>query len=87
MQTDQNLLIVFTDKNDGNIAFHVKDDINSVLANHELLALKYNYNLSKLVHMKQIHSDIVHVVDDMDDFENPPTCDALITNKKTLLLW
>jgi polyphenol oxidase len=82
MQTDQNLLIVFTDKNDGNIAFHVEDDINSVLANHELLALKYNYNLSKLVHMKQIHSDIVHVVDDADDFENPPTCDALITNKK-----
>jgi YfiH family protein len=31
--------------------------------------------------MKQIHSDIVHIVRDEDNFDKPPTCDALITNK------
>ena len=86
MQTEQNHLIIFTDKDDGNLAFHVEDEINAVLSNHEVLALKHNYNLSKLVHMKQIHSDIVHVVENEDDFENPPTCDALITNKKNVPL-
>lgn len=72
----------FTSKKNSNLAFHVDDDKNKVINNHKKLALKHGYELSKLVHMKQIHSDIVHVVDEDDNFENPPTCDALITDKK-----
>jgi YfiH family protein len=76
----------FTSKADSNLAFHVDDNITKVIANHKALAQKYKYNLDKLVHMKQIHSNIVHVVDENDNFENPPTCDALITNKKEIPL-
>lgn len=82
MKLNQKPLLIFTNREDGNVAFHVGDDLNSVLSNHEVLALKHNYDHSKLVHMKQIHSDIVHVIEDTDNFENPPSCDALITNKK-----
>lgn len=78
--------MIFTTKDDGNIAFHVDDDRNNVLANHEVLARSHHYDLSKLVHMKQIHSNIVHVVDENDNFENPPTCDALITDQKNIPL-
>ncbi|WP_373073327.1 peptidoglycan editing factor PgeF [Sulfurimonas sp.] len=72
----------FTSKEDGNLAFHVGDDELKVINNHQILSLKHSYDLEKLVHMKQIHSDIVHIIDEKDNFENPPTCDALITNKK-----
>jgi len=72
----------FTSKEDDNLAFHVNDDKSKVINNHKKLALKHGYELDKLVHMKQIHSDIVHVVASDNTFENPPTCDALITNKK-----
>ncbi len=86
MKLNQKPLLIFTDREDGNVAFHVGDDISSVLSNHEILALKHNYDYSKLVHMKQIHSDIVHVVEETDSFETPPTCDALITDKKNIPL-
>lgn len=80
----------FTNKHDGcsvtpysslNLAFHVNDDKKSVEKNHELLAEHLNYDKKTLVHMKQIHSNIVHIVRDEDNFKNPPTCDALITNR------
>ena len=64
-----------------NLAFHVNDDKKSVIDNHKLLAQELNYDKSTLVHMKQIHSNIVHIVKDDDNFYNPPSCDALITNK------
>lgn len=76
----------FTSKADGNLAFHVNDDEKNVINNHKSLAKKHSYNLETLVHMKQIHSDIVHVVDADDNFNNPPTCDALITYKKNIPL-
>jgi YfiH family protein len=76
-----NLTHAFTNKKSGNLAFHVGDDPLHVEHNHQKLANKLNYDKRTLVHMKQIHSDIVHIVDDNDNFENPPTCDALITNK------
>jgi len=85
-----NLTHCFTTKDGGvstkpysslNLAFHVKDDISSVKQNHSLLADKLNYNKETLVHMKQIHSDIVHIVTSDDNYKNPPTCDALITDK------
>lgn len=80
MQTYQTK-IFFTTKADGNLAFHVGDAKKNVVLNHNKLADKHKYVLSKLIHMKQIHSDIVHIVNNEDNFNNPPTCDALVTDK------
>ena len=77
-----NLTHVYTTKKSGNLAFHVNDDSLHVRANHKQLAKELNYNVDSLIHMKQIHSDIVHIVNNNDNFSNPPECDALITNKK-----
>ncbi len=64
-----------------NLAFHVEDDSEAVNKNHALLATELKYDKKTLVHMKQIHSNIVHIVTSDDNFKNPPTCDALITDK------
>ena len=76
----------FTSKADGNLAFHVNDDENNVINNHKNLAYKHSYNLETLVHMRQVHSNLVHVIYADDNFKNPPTCDALITDKKNIPL-
>ncbi|MDD2356810.1 MAG: peptidoglycan editing factor PgeF [Thiovulaceae bacterium] len=77
----------FTTRNFGaNLAFHVGDDISTVQANHLFLATNLRYNKDALIHMKQIHSNIVHVVSKQDNFNTPPTCDALVTNKKNIPL-
>ena len=76
-----NILHAFTTKESGNLAFHVGDDPQVVEKNHELLSAALGYEKEKLVYMKQIHSDLVHVVTD-EDFSRPPTCDALVTNKR-----
>ena len=72
----------FTTKQSGNLAFHVGDDIENVYQNHSTLARDLNYQRETLVHMKQIHSSLVKIVNKKDDFSNPLTCDALITNTK-----
>ena len=69
-----------------NLAFHVQDEPQNVQNNHTILANKLSYNKNSLIHMKQIHSDIVHIVKESDSFETPPTCDALITNKPNIPL-
>ncbi|QOY51554.1 peptidoglycan editing factor PgeF [Candidatus Sulfurimonas baltica] len=76
-----NISQVFTLRESGNLAFHVNDNILHVRTNHDILAKELSYNLNSLIHMKQIHSDIVHVVNDNDSFTNPPTCDAIITDR------
>lgn len=90
LKSYQKLTHAFTTRNEGvskapydslNLAFHVGDDEELVLKNHYALATHLSYNKKTLVHMKQIHSDIVHIVDVNDNFLNPPTCDALITDK------
>lgn len=78
----KNITHHFTNKQNGNLAFHVNDDPDIVLKNHRQLANKLDYDYKKLVHMQQIHSRDVHIVGENDDFDHPPTCDALITNKK-----
>lgn len=75
----------FTTVKSGNLAFHVGDDRAHVINNHDLLSNELGYEKRSLVHMQQIHSDIVHVVKD-EDFNTPPTCDALITDKKGIPL-
>ena len=64
-----------------NLAFHVGDDEESVQKNHLSLAQKLEYDKKTLIHMKQIHSNRVHIVNEDDDFTTPPICDALITNR------
>lgn len=80
-----NLLHAFTTKECGNLAFHVGDKEQNVQNNHELLAKELGYDKSSLVHMKQIHSDIVHVISN-EEFDTPPVCDALVTDKPNIPL-
>ena len=68
----------FTTLEDGNIAYHVTDDKNSVDKARENLALKYHFDKEKLCYMEQIHSNIVKVVEPNQTFY--PSCDALISN-------
>ena len=81
-----NLTSLFTTKKSGNLAFHVGDREENVIHNHKLLANQCSYQLEKLIHMKQIHSNLVHKVDNNDNFKNPQSCDALITDKKHMPL-
>ncbi|MEA3372985.1 MAG: peptidoglycan editing factor PgeF [Campylobacterota bacterium] len=75
-----------TPYNSNNIAFHVGDDEKDVLINHQHLAADLDYDLNRLIHMRQIHSDHVMIVDDTFDFTSPPECDALVTNTPELPL-
>jgi hypothetical protein len=63
-----------------NLAFHVGDKIEDVIENHRLLSEKLSYDYRHLIHMRQIHSDIVIIADASMNFSAPPQCDALITN-------
>ncbi len=81
-----NLSHCFTTKDTRNLAFHVKDNPQTVNVNHEKLAKLLEYEKNSLVHMKQIHSSDVRIVQDHDNFTNPQECDALITNKKNIPL-
>jgi len=66
--------------NSNNIAFHVGDNRKDVLLNHTSLAKTIGYDLDTLVYMQQIHSDRVVIIDETFTFDNPPECDALITD-------
>lgn len=72
------LLALFTDISDENIAYHVTDDSLQVDIARQNLAKKYDFDLSKLCYMEQIHSNLVKTADPSQVFK----CDALITNKK-----
>ncbi len=69
-----------------NVAFHVGDDPDSVKANHIHLAQAVGYDLKRLVHMRQTHSDKIVIVRDEHMFINPPECDAIITNQPDIPL-
>lgn len=81
-----NITSVFTTKQSKNLAFHVGDVADNVIKNHKLLANDLQYQYKTLVHMKQIHSNIVLKVTQEHNFFNPPTCDALITDEKNIAL-
>lgn len=91
----QLLLACFTTRHGGmshapytsnNLAFHVGDNRESVLQNHDLLAESLGYTRSRLIHMRQIHSDQIVIIDDTYHFDTPPECDALITNRPNIPL-
>ena len=64
-----------------NLAFHVGDNPEDVVKNHDLLASKLDYDRYSLIHMRLIHSDKIVRVDHTLTFDTPPECDALITNQ------
>ncbi len=66
-----------------NLAFHVGDNPVDVLHNHDLLATSLDYRRNSLIHMRQIHSDNIVIIDESHTFDNPPECDALITNHRS----
>lgn len=81
----ENINYFFTNKDDGNIAYHVGDKKENVYKNREELSKKYSFDLEKLIYMNQVHGNNVQIVD-----ENSPRliedCDGLITNTKGLTL-
>ncbi|MDP3466427.1 MAG: peptidoglycan editing factor PgeF [Sulfuricurvum sp.] len=91
----QSLLACFTTRHGGtsrapytsnNLAFHVGDNRENVLQNHDLLAESLGYTRSRLIHMRQIHSDQIVIINDTHHFDTPPECDALITNRPNIPL-
>lgn len=84
------LLACFTTRHGGtsqppytsnNLAFHVGDSRENVLQNHDKLAAALGYDRRTLTHMRQIHSDRIVITGGADNFDTPPECDALITNR------
>jgi copper oxidase (laccase) domain-containing protein len=79
------ILKIFTNINDGNLAYHVGDLKENVDKNRENLALKWGYKNEDLVYMNQVHGNNVQIVD-----ENSPklidNCDGIITKTKELPL-
>ena len=75
----------FTNKSDGNLAYHVNDDIKNVNKNRENLAIKLGFKNQDLVYMNQVHGNNVIVVNENSNklIEN---CDAIITASKNLPL-
>ena len=75
----------FTNKNDGNLAYHVNDKKENVDENRRKLARKYSIKLDNLIYMNQVHGNNVEVVN-----ESSPrlidNCDGLITSSKNLTL-
>lgn len=72
--------------NDANLAFHVGDNPVDVLENHTLLARTMGYDHRSLIHMRQIHSDKITLIDETFNFDTPPECDALITDRPNIPL-
>ncbi|HZF70525.1 peptidoglycan editing factor PgeF [Sulfuricurvum sp.] len=69
-----------------NLAFHVGDNPIDVLTNHDLLAHRLGYDRQSLIHMRQIHSDRITIIDETYTFDTPPECDALITDRPNIPL-
>ena len=81
----KDLLVYFTDKSDGNLAYHVGDDKINVDNNRKNLAKKLEYRYKDLVYMNQVHGNNVEIV----NHESPKlidNCDGLITNESNLPL-
>lgn len=74
---------IITTIEDGNIAYHTNDLKNNVDKNRLNLSKKYDFDISKLRYMNQVHGSNIQIV----DFSSPlliPNCDALITKEKDL---
>ena len=80
MKNSFKISFFYTNKSDGNIAFHVNDEKNKVTQNRQALQNRYSIDMKNLRYMNQTHGCNINVVDKtseicLDD------CDALITNE------
>ena len=84
----KNIIHAFTTRLNGNtlygnnLAYHVNDDSSNVDKNHNELAQYLKYPIKRLVHMNQVHGDKIINIDKEYNFNEIPTCDALITQEK-----
>jgi len=69
-----------------NFAFHVGDHEEDVRKNHANLAQQFRIDHKQFVHMQQIHSDKILVINSPSTFKSPPQCDALITDQTGIAL-
>jgi len=69
-----------------NLAYHVHDNSDLVLKNHKNYAKYLDYDVSKLVHMEQVHGSTITLIDKTTDLTKIPKCDALITKEKNIPL-
>ncbi len=77
------ILKIITTTKDGNMAYHVNDLKSSVDKNRLKLSKKYDFDISNLRYMNQVHGVNIEIV----DFQSPlliDNCDALITKEKDL---
>ncbi|MGL1894377.1 MAG: peptidoglycan editing factor PgeF [Spirochaetaceae bacterium] len=69
-----------------NLAKHTGDNFNTVDRNRLLLIDHLGCDYNKYTHGNQIHSDIIHIVDNNNIGLNTFSCDALITKEVDVLL-
>lgn len=78
------VLKIFTNKKDGNLAYHVNDKKCNVDRNREALK-KYGFTIDNLRYMNQVHKNRVICVS-KNSLKLIDECDALITSEKNLPL-
>lgn len=85
MKKDFKIYTFFTTTKDKNLAFHVNDDKQMVLQNHEKLLKKIGFEKESLIYMNQVHGNNVEIVDrNSNNVIN--NCDGIITKEKNLVL-
>ena len=75
------LLHGFTDRSDGNIAFHVGEAYEAVDLRQQRLAERVGYRLEALTHMRQVHGDRILSPGTAEGYTAPLECDALVTDR------
>ncbi len=75
----------FSDKMDGNIAYHVRDIVKNVDKNRKTLSLKHGFSVNNIMYMDQVHGNTIKIVHN-DSARLSHACDALITQEKGLQL-
>ena len=85
----EGLLHAYTDREGGNsagpyasrnLAYHVGDAPATVDGNQQRLAARLAYDPKRLIHMRQIHSDLIVRCTPEMDFDSRPECDAIMTD-------
>lgn len=81
----RDIFYTFTNKDEGNLAYHVADKKENVDKNRLELSKKFNFDIKNLVSMNQVHGACVTVVG-KDSPRIIDECDAIITKEKNLTL-
>ncbi|WP_321471278.1 peptidoglycan editing factor PgeF [Halarcobacter sp.] len=79
------IFYTFTNKDEGNLAYHVPDKKENVDKNRLALSKKFNFDIKNLISMNQVHGACVTVVG-KDSPRVIDECDAIITKDKDLTL-